>query len=332
MKTKLATLFTGPMAWSEAVRAALCMLPMALSPLLGLSEYMVPFGQAGFFYSTLPLPKYRLGRIIVSMLMLSIALSFYLLGGNIASNITLAIIFTFFVGVALVLLSGWNLLSILSFSFIAVFSAGLNAGNPDKAASSFIAFAFAIGWGSLISLLPFFKGTPIPEFKIRPMSQMLDGALRMGTGMSLALYIAEAFSFSKFGWAPSAVGSIVRFDLPEEKKRAWIRLFATVVGVGITATVFLLTTDPQILTLLAVSFAIINGLLKNTPIGKMPLLYTATILMLYSMNDPSASGALQAQRIAYNTVGIVIAMLVIWYPFPFISKRISKSLAEMKLA
>lgn len=329
MNKKISALFSGPLAWDEAFRAALCMLPMAISPFLGLSAFMISLGQAGFFYATLSLPKYRLTRIIAAILILAVGLSFYLLGGNIATNFWMAIIFTFFMGAVLMLLSGWNMLSLLAFSFVSIFSAGLNASSPEKAASNFLAFAIALAWGSLVSLLPIFKGTLFPQSKVRPMSQMLDGALRMGTGMALALGISEAFSFGKFGWAPSAVGSIVRFNQDEEKKRAWVRLFSTIVGVMIIVVVFFLTLDPKTLTILAVIFAIINGLLKNTAIGKMPLLYTATILMLYSMNDLSAASTLQVQRILYNIVGIVIAMLVIWFPFPYVSKRIAKSLEQM---
>lgn len=48
-----------PLRIDEGLRAAICMLPMLVAFLLGQISLMVPLGQGGFYYSSLPLSKKR---------------------------------------------------------------------------------------------------------------------------------------------------------------------------------------------------------------------------------------------------------------------------------
>jgi len=68
--------------------------------------------------------------------------------------------------------------------------------------------------------------------------------------------------------------------------------------------------------LFAALSGVLNGLFKLTALGKMPLFYTATILLLYSANDITSGNDNVLMRIGYNLVGITIGVLVVIYPFP----------------
>jgi len=63
-------------------------------------------------------------------------------------------------------------------------------------------------------------------------------------------------------------------------------------------------------------FAVLNGLCKKAKVGQMPLFYTATILILYSLNHIESGKDLAMLRLAYNLVGIAVAAFVVFYPFP----------------
>lgn len=310
--------------WDEAGRAFLCMLPMLVAPFVGLSAYIVALGQAGFFYSSLPLPQKRGTRLLIGSILATLGLGFYLMGGNVVFNPWLSIGFTFFLVINIALLSGWEIIGPLALTFITIYSAGLNASSPEKVHTTFFAFLIAMIWATIVSLLPFWKGTPVKPTKLNTTIENLETGIRMGIGTSLALFIDNIFGLAKFGWSVSAVGNVVRFDKSVSKMRAWARLIATIGGVIIVVITFFITMDPIYLMLFGLLFAVLNGLFKATKIGQMPLFYTATILILYSMNDLSGAPILMAQRIAYNTIGIVIGILVVLYPFPIIVNKIKK--------
>jgi uncharacterized membrane protein YuzA (DUF378 family) len=65
-------------------------------------------------------------------------------------------------------------------------------------------------------------------------------------------------------------------------------------------------TDPTIVVLIGAVFAVLNGLFKLTLLGKMPLFYTATILLLYTANDLTSGSENVLTRVFYNVVGITI--------------------------
>ena len=136
----------------------------------------------------------------------------------------------------------------------------------------------------------------------------------MGIGTSLALAVSYAAGFAKIGWAPSAVGNVVRYDETMSRKRAWLRFYGTLGGGAMAAVVLALVTDLRTLVLFAALSGVLNGLFKLTALGKMPLFYTETILLLYSANDITSGNVLM--RIGYNLVGITIGVLVVIYPFP----------------
>jgi len=69
---------------------------------------------------------------------------------------------------------------------------------------------------------------------------------------------------------------------------------------------------------------VLNGLYKKAKVGQMPLFYTATILILYSLNDIEGGKDLAMLRLAYNLVGIAVAAFVVFYPFPMLAKRLRK--------
>ena len=60
------------LSWSEAARALLCMLPMLGAVAIGRDTYVVPFGQGGFFFSSLLLPVRIGGRLLIGPILIAL--------------------------------------------------------------------------------------------------------------------------------------------------------------------------------------------------------------------------------------------------------------------
>ena len=313
-----------PLMWTEALRALVCLVPMMVATVLGQTTYLVTLGQGAFFFSSIFLPR-RLGaRFVLGSLVLGLGLGFYLIGGTVAPNPWVALIFTFFVCLNLSFMSAWKVGGPLALTLVMIYTAGLNTGSPDKAAANFLVFAFVLGWSALISLLPFWTPVPPPPVnENQSTGELAEQGLRMGIGTTLALAISYLAGFAKIGWAPSAVGNVVRYDEKLSRKRAWARFFGTLGGAAMASIALAFITDPTIVVLIGAVFAVLNGLFKLTLLGKMPLFYTATILLLYTANDLTTGSENVLTRVFYNVVGITIGVLVVIYPFPRMLKMIN---------
>jgi uncharacterized membrane protein YccC len=205
-----------------------------------------------------------------------------------------------------------------------IYTAGLNTGSPEKASKNFLVFAFVLGWSAVISLLPIWKPVePPPVNTDQGNGELAEQGFRMGIGASLALAISYLAGFSKLGWAPSAVGNIVRYEEKMSRKRAWARFYGTIGGALLASVALAFVTSIIVLVWVGTVFAVLNGLFKKTKLGMMPLFYTATILLLYSANDLSAGKSNVLQRVFYNLVGITIGMLIVIYPFPLLVKKLN---------
>lgn len=317
-----------PLMWTEAARALACMLPMFVATGLGQTSYLVALGQGGFFFSTLFLPARIGARFVMGALIVALGLGFYLVGGAVAPNGIMAVMFTFMVCLNLSFMTNWKIGGPLALTFVMIYTAGLNTGSPEKASANFYAFAFVLAWSALISLLPFWKPIPPPPVDTEIKNgELAEQGIKMGIGAGLALAISYMFDFAKLGWAPSAVGSIVRYDHKLSKLRAWARFLGTVAGALLAAIALAFVSTTSGLVLIGGIFAVLNGLFKKTKLGMMPFFYTATILLLYSANDISAGTTNILQRVGYNLIGITIGMLVVIYPFPKIAKMVNPKTA-----
>lgn len=310
--------------WTEAARAAMCMLPMFVAAGLGKTTYLVSLGQGGFFFSTLFLHKKISGRALTGSLILALGLGFYLIGGVVAPNPWMALAFTFMVCLNLSFLSGWKIGGPLALTLVVIYTAGLNTGSPEKASANFLAFALVMGWSALISLLPIWQPVEPPKVDTRQSNgQLAEQGLKMAIGASLALAISYVAGFAKLGWAPSAVGNVIRYDPKLSKMRATARLIGTIAGAMLAAVALAFITSVSLLVLVGGIFAILNGLFRKTKLGMMPFFYTATILLLYTANDLSSGPSNVLQRVAYNLVGVIVAIIVVIYPFPFLMKKVN---------
>jgi len=145
----------------------------------------------------------------------------------------------------------------------------------------------------------------------------------MAIGASLALMISYGAGFAKLGWASSAVGNVIRYDQKLSKMRAMARLIGTIAGSLLAAIALAFVTSISTLVLIGGIFAVLNGLFKKTKLGMVPFFYTATILLLYSANDLSSGNENVIQRVFYNLVGIIVAVIVVTYPFPWLMKKVN---------
>ncbi len=311
-----------PLAWREALRAFMCMFPALVAGLTGNVGTAIPMGQAGFFYVLMSLPETKSRRLFTGSVIMTVGLGFYLIGGNVVFNPWLSLIFTFFVAMNIVFLTSWKSVGLIMFSLLTIYSAGLNASSPEKVHATFMAFCAAFIWSIGLSMLPIFKGESGQPAPAQTVEHVVETGIKMGIGTSVALFIGNVLSYSKLGWPVSAVSNIVRFDEATTNKRAAARFIATIGGAIIAGLAIFRITDPAFLLIFAISLGTLNGLLKKTKIGKIPLLYTATILILYSINDAGDPAELIFNRIAYNLVGIAVGVAVMLYPFPILAKKI----------
>jgi hypothetical protein len=327
----LRDILTKNLMWSEAIRALCCMLPMLIAVAIHKTTFIVALGQGGFFFSSLLLPKRIRGRALMGSVLTALGLGFYLIGGNVAPIAFLAVIMTFFVSMNLSYLTSWKIGGPLALSIIMIYTAGLNTGSPEKAAANYLAFVLVLAWSALISLLPIWEPIepPRPAAELK-YAELTEQGMRMGIGTSIALSAAYIFDFAKLGWAVSAVGSVVRYDLDTSKKRAWARFAGTLGGSLIAAFLLVQLSSVAILVIIGALFAALNGLYKKSVLGQIPLFYTATILLLYSLNDISQGKQLAIYRFAYNLVGILVAILVVYYPFPLLSRHL-KAVADERV-
>ena len=319
-RRRLISVISANLSWSEAARALLCMLPMLAAVAWGEMTYVVALGQGGFFFSSLLLPIRIGGRLIMGSILIALGLGFYLMGGTVAPMPVVAVVFTFFAALNLSFLTSWRIGGPIALSIVMIYTAGLNTGSPEKAAANFLAFALVMAWATLISMLPIWKPMmpPKPDHEATN-RELAEQGFRMGIGTSLALAISYIFEFAKIGWSVSAVGSVVRFDHDMSKKRAMARLLGTLGGALIAGFLLVRLDSITTLVLIGAFFAVLNGLYKKAKVGQMPLFYTATILILYSLNDISSGKDLAMLRLAYNLVGIAVAVFVVFYPFPFVT-------------
>jgi hypothetical protein len=315
---------TTPLMWSEALRALVCLIPMLVATALGQTTYLVTLGQGAFFMSSIFLPRRTGARFVMGSLVLGLGLGLYLIGGTVAPYPWVALFFTFFVCLNLSYMTNWKVGGPLALTLVMIYTAGLNTGSPEKASTNFLVFAFVMGWSTLISLLPFWTPLPAPPVnENQSVGELSEQGLRMGIGTSLALAVSYFAGFAKIGWAPSAVGNVVRYDEKLSAKRAWARFFGTLGGAAMASIALAFITDPTIVVLIGAVFAVLNGLFKLTRLGKMPLFYTATILLLYTANDLTTGSENVLTRVVYNLVGITIGVLVVIYPFPRMVKVIN---------
>lgn len=221
-------------------------------------------------------------------------------------------------------LSGWTIGGPLALTLVMIYTAGLNTGSPEKASANFLAFTLVMGWSALISLLPIWKPLEPPKVDTTQTNGALaEQGLRMAIGASIALAISYFAGFAKLGWASSAVGNVIRYDAKLSKMRAMARLIGTIAGALMAAIALAFVTSVSVLVVVGGIFAVLNGLFKKTKLGMVPFFYTATILLLYSANDLSSGTENVLQRVFYNLVGIIVAVIVVTYPFPLLMKKVN---------
>ena len=78
----------------------------------------------------------------------------------------------------------------------------------------------------------YLSGSPLSRRPINNETneELAEQGVRMGIGTTIALAISYMAGFAKLGWAPSAVGNVVRYDRNYLNVRAWARFFGTIGG------------------------------------------------------------------------------------------------------
>ena len=320
-----ATRVRGEVLWSEGARALLCMVPMIIADVRGAEHAIAPLGQAGFFMSALFLPRTLDRRINTALVLLGVGGGFYLLGGNVVDTPWLAVMFMICVAIIASFMTAWEYGYILALGFTMIFCAGINSGSPERAAENFDSYILAVLWGGAVSLLPFWRSLPAPRRPAFTQAEYAEQGVRIGIGAATALSVAYTFGYAKLGWAPAAVCSNVRYDGHVSRINAIGRAVGTLVG-GVVALAIMLTLErTSVFVLIAVLFTCLNALFKATEVGGLPLvsvpfLHTVALLLMLSAERPEIGPGLAAARVGTNELGILIGLLVIFYPLPLIMR------------
>ena len=317
--------FTGDVLWSEGVRAMLCLLPMVVADLLDKRSYIAPLGQAGFFVSAMFLPRVVGERINLMLIWFTVGGGFYLLGGNVVDTPWLALTFMIAVGVVVSYMTAWQYGAMLALALTILFCTGINSGSPERAATNFKLYAFAALWGGAIALLPIWRSPPGQTNRGVSEVPYAEQGVRIGLGSAVALGTAYLFGFAKLGWAPSAVGSVVRFDHDLSRRKAVGRAAGVIAGGGLALAIMLVFDRTRVFVLIAVLFAVLNSLFKATEVGgfpivSVPFLHTVALLLMLSADRPEVGPGLALARIGTNELGIIIGLFVVFYPLPLIMR------------
>jgi hypothetical protein len=99
-------------------------------------------------------------------------------------------------------------------------------------------------------------------------------------------------------------------------------VIGTIGGSILAIATFFLVSTSGVLIMLAYLYGVLQALFSKMMIGKTVFFYTATIIVLYSLDDISKGNTVAMQRVAYNLVGILIGVFIIYYPFPFITRNV----------
>jgi hypothetical protein len=319
----------GDVLWSEGARAAVCMVPMLFAVAFGESRNIGPLGQAGFFMSAVFLPRTLDERVNVTLILTTVGGGLYLLGGDVVSTPWLALLFMIFVGVMVSLMTAWEYGAMLALGFTIIFCAGINSGSAERAATNFRLYALAVLWGGAIMLLPVWRGLPAPHRSVMSQVQSAEQGVRLGVGCATALATAYALGFAKLGWAPAAVGNIVRYDIHASRVKAVARAVGTFFGAALALAIMLVIPHETVFALVAVLFTVLNSLFKATEVGGFPLasvavLQTVAILLLLSADRPEIGPGLAVARVGTNELGVLIGLLVIFYPLPLLTKLVRR--------
>lgn len=316
---------TGDVLWSEGVRAVLCLLPMVAADVLNKGSYIAPLGQAGFFMGAMFLPRVIGERINLMLIWFTVGGGLYLLGGNVVDTPWLAVTFMIAVGVVVSYMTAWEYGAMLALALTILFCAGINSGSPERAATNFKLYAFAALWGGAIALLPIWRS--LPGQTSRGVSEVpyAEQGVRIGLGSAVALGTAYLFGFAKLGWAPSAVGSVVRYDHNLSRRKAVGRAAGVIAGGALALAIMLVFNRTHVFVLIAVLFAVLNSLFKATEVGgfpivSVPFLHTVALLLMLSADRPEVGPGLAVSRIGTNELGIIIGLLVVFYPLPLIMR------------
>ena len=76
-------------------------------------------------------------------------------------------------------------------------------------------------------------------------------------------------------------------------------------------------------------FTILNALFKATEVGGLPLvsvpfLHTVALVLMLSAERPETGPGLAVARVGTNELGILIGLLVIFYPLPMIMRLVRR--------
>jgi hypothetical protein len=322
--------FVRPRAlWSEAIRAVLCLLPMLLADLFGKGSYIGPLGQAGFFVSAMFLPRTIDARLNLFLIVSTLGGGLYLLGGNVVDTPWLALVFIVMVGVMVSFMTAWEYGSMLALGLTVIFCAGLNSGSVERAASNFRLYVFGVLWGGAVTLLPIWRSVPERPRPRLGQVEYAEQGTRLGLGAAAALGVAYLFGFAKLGWAPSAVGNVVRYEHEVSRSKAIGRAIGTLIGGAIALGIMLAFDKTRVFVLFAVGFTALNAVFKATevsglPLVSVPFLQTVAILLMLSADRPHLGAGLTAARVGTNELGIVIGLLIVFYPLPLIMKLVRR--------
>lgn len=148
---------------------------------------------------------------------------------------------------------------------------------------------------------------------------------RLALGISLSAFIVDYFHIVDGRWILFTVNSINQPQYEMVKKRSVDRIFATVVGTIIITILFTIFKDPNIRGLIIMGSGYISTYIKEYRYS----IICVTVSAVGSAALVGNVGVLSQFRILYVIIGIIIAVLINKFVFPFSIKDSNNNLIKI---
>ncbi len=204
----------------------------------------------------------------------------------------------------------------LPFLLLPLFTAGISVEPqlalsiaPMLLAGGLWAVFVAIIWPLRSSSASSSTTTTTPPDK--PSDSMLKlYGVKLGIGVSVATLLVYLLNFQHVGWAPMSVVMILRPQQDITKKRGFMRIIGTFIGILIAWLLYNVFTQDLVRAAIIGSLGAFSISYRQTVLSSLPIASTTAIILLFAISEPALLTAQGSVRLADNVLafGILVAL------------------------
>jgi hypothetical protein len=213
----------------------------------------------------------------------------------------------------------------LPFLLLPLFTAGISV-DPQLALS--IAPMLLTGglWATLVAIMwplsssssSASSSTTTTSTSDNPSDNMLIlYGVKLGIGVSVATLLVYLLNFQHVGWAPMSVVMILRPQQDITKKRGFMRIIGTFIGILIAWLLYYVFTQDLVRAVIIGSLGALSISYRLTVLRTLPIASTTAIILLFAISEPALLSAQGSLRLADNVLafGIVVTLELILQKF-----------------